>query len=86
MLKTVAIALCLTVAACAVHDPNDVAGQLTREFEAGEKLMNDCNNKKKNCPKWFQFKKDWEAELNNYVTFEVALERHKARVAQGLAV
>ena len=86
MLKTVAIALCLTVAACAVHDPNDVAGRLTREFEAGEKLMNDCDTKEKNCPKWYQFKKDWEAEMSNYTTFEAALARHKARVAQGLAV
>ncbi len=86
MLKSITLAACLTVSACAIHDPNDGAGKLSREFAAGEKLMNDCNIRQKNCPEWYKFKAEWEAELNGLTTFEAALANHKARLAKGLAV
>ncbi len=86
MMKTVVVALCMAVAACTVHDPNDDAGRMSREFATGEKLMNDCNVRQKNCSKYIDFKNAWEAEVNNFTTFENALTNHKARVAKGLAV
>jgi hypothetical protein len=86
MLKSIALASFLALAACAVNDPNDVAGVLSREFATGEKLMNDCTIRQKKCDKWYEFKSNWEGELNNMVTFEAALANHKARQARGLAV
>lgn len=84
MFRTVLFTACITLTACTVHDPNDAVGRVTREFEQGEKLMNSCKQENKKCSNWYQFKKEWEAEIGNYTTFEVALARHKARVANGL--
>lgn len=86
MLKTIAFAACVAVAGCAIHDPNDATGRMSREFAKGEKLMNNCYDRQANCSKYYKFKKQWETEMNNLTTFENALANHKARLASGLSV
>ena len=74
------------MAGCALHDPNDDAGRLSREFDKGEKLMIACQENARKCPKYNNFKAEWEREMMHYTTFETALANHKARVARGYDV
>jgi len=74
------------MAGCALHDPNDDAGRLSREFDKGEKLMIACQENARKCPKYNNFKAEWEREMMHYTTFEAALANHKARVARGYDV
>lgn len=83
MLKLASIPLLLIISGCAIHDPNDVAGRLGREFDKGEKLMDACEKNEHKCPSYYDFKRKWEAEINNYTAFEVALAKHRARIASG---
>ncbi|MEY8120880.1 MULTISPECIES: hypothetical protein [unclassified Falsihalocynthiibacter] len=85
MSKLVIFTLLTIISGCALHDPNDVAGRLSREFAKGEKLMLACEKNEKKCPAYFDFKRKWESEINNYTTFEAALAKHKARAASGYA-
>jgi len=80
------LSLILLVAGCAIHDPNDDAGRLSREFDKGEKLMIACQEDEKKCLKYMKFKRQWEREINYYTTFEAALANHRARVARGYDV
>ena len=86
MTKLITLSLMIVMSGCAIHDPNDVAGRLGREFAKGEKLMVQCQKNENRCPAYYDFKTKWEAEINNYTTFEAALANHKARVARGYAM
>ena len=48
--------------------------------------MVQCQKNENRCPAYYDFKTKWEAEINNYTTFEAALANHKARVARGYAM
>ena len=80
------LSLIVLMTGCAIHDPNDVAGRLSREFDEGEKLMIACQENVNKCPKYEAFKAEWEREMKHYITFEAALANHKARVKQGYDV
>ena len=80
------ISLIFLIAGCALHDPNDDAGRLSREFDKGEKLMIACQENARKCTKYNNFKAEWEREMMHYTTFETALANHKARVARGYDV
>ena len=86
MSKLIILALFISVAGCAVHDPNDVTGRLSREFAKGEKLMVSCEKNERKCPAYYDFKRQWETEIKHYTTFEAALANHNARVAGGYAM
>ncbi|QJF51857.1 hypothetical protein [Roseobacter ponti] len=74
------------LAGCAIHDPADVAGKLSREFDKGERLMIACQKNESRCPRYEAFKQEWEREVDYLTTFEAALANHKARIARGYSV
>ena len=86
MSKLIALSLLLVFSGCAIHDPNDDAGRISREFAKGEKLMVKCEKNKSKCPAYLEFKTQWETEMRHITTFEAALANHKARVARGYDV
>ncbi|WP_299355832.1 hypothetical protein [uncultured Shimia sp.] len=86
MPKLIVLPFLIVLMGCSVHDPNDGAGRLSREFAKGEKLMIKCQENERKCPAYYEFKAEWEREVRHYTTFEAALAKHKARTAQGYAV
>ena len=74
----------LTLSACGgVGDPTGANARLNLQYQVGEELMNDCNQRGQRCAEWLEFKTEWERGVSYLTTFERSLADHKARVAAG---
>lgn len=83
-MKLVLIAAFAALSACQMT--TDAASRMNLEYQVGEQLMIDCNQRGQNCAEWLSFKRDWEEDVHYLTTFERSLAQHKARVASGGAV
>ncbi len=81
MLRMMALLALFVIAACGSRTE-----RLTREHQIGEELMIDCQENRKRCPEYRDFKEHFEANRNNITTFERSLATHKARIAKGAPV
>ncbi|CUH41545.1 hypothetical protein [Ruegeria atlantica] len=81
MLRTMALLALFVIAAC-----DSRTERLSREYQIGEELMIDCQENGQRCPEYRNFKKRFEANVDNVTTFERSLATHKARIARGALV
>lgn len=78
MLRLLPVAF-LALGACVDgYDEQGYSEQTRLQYQVGEQLMNDCNERGQRCVEWYEFRKEFQSEVGNLTTFERSLARYKA--------